>query len=133
MLAEQVSGSARWAGLGGTFQILGAAVIAIPMSRLMAARGRRPGLAQKHAGGADQRLWQWRQPRQMLLDLAVGQPPDLAQQHAVIEHPGRVHDRGERIASRDRPNDESARSSRLLRSAQWLFRSARWLFRSAAR
>jgi MFS family permease len=45
LLAEQVSGSARWAGLGGTFQILGAAVIAIPMSRLMAARGRRPGLA----------------------------------------------------------------------------------------
>ena len=44
LLAEQVSGSARWAGLGGTFQILGAAVIAIPMSRLMAARGRRPGL-----------------------------------------------------------------------------------------
>ncbi len=45
LLAEQVSGSARWAGLGGTFQILGAAVSAIPMSRLMAARGRRPGLA----------------------------------------------------------------------------------------
>ncbi len=45
LLAEQVSGSARWAGLGGTFQILGAAVIAIPMSRVMAARGRRPGLA----------------------------------------------------------------------------------------
>ena len=45
LLAEEVSGSARWAGLGGTFQILGAAVIAIPMSRLMAARGRRPGLA----------------------------------------------------------------------------------------
>ena len=45
LLAEQVSGSARWAGLGGTFQILGAAVFAIPMSRLMAARGRRPGLA----------------------------------------------------------------------------------------
>ena len=45
LLAEQVSGSARWAGLGGTFQILGAALIAIPMSRLMASRGRRPGLA----------------------------------------------------------------------------------------
>ena len=44
LLAEQVSGSPRWAGLGGTFQILGAALIAIPMSRLMAARGRRPGL-----------------------------------------------------------------------------------------
>ena len=44
LLAEEVSGSATWAGLGGTFQILGAALIAIPMSRLMAARGRRPGL-----------------------------------------------------------------------------------------
>ena len=44
LLAEQVSGSPRWAGLGGTFQILGAALIAIPMSRVMAARGRRPGL-----------------------------------------------------------------------------------------
>ena len=44
LLAEETSGSARWAGLGGTFQILGAALIAIPMSRLMAARGRRPGL-----------------------------------------------------------------------------------------
>ena len=44
LLAEDVSGSAEFAGLGGTFQVLGAALIAIPMSRLMAARGRRPGL-----------------------------------------------------------------------------------------
>ena len=44
LLAEEVSGSAKWAGLGGTFQVLGAAVIAIPMARVMAARGRRPGL-----------------------------------------------------------------------------------------
>jgi MFS family permease len=44
LLAEQVSGSAELAGLGGTFQVLGAALIAVPMSRLMAARGRRPGL-----------------------------------------------------------------------------------------
>ena len=44
LLAEQVSGSARWAGLGGTFQVLGSALIAVPMARLMAARGRRPGL-----------------------------------------------------------------------------------------
>jgi MFS family permease len=44
LLAEQVSGSARFAGLGGTFQVLGAALIAVPMARLMAARGRRPGL-----------------------------------------------------------------------------------------
>ncbi|MBM6403288.1 MFS transporter [Phycicoccus sp. CSK15P-2] len=45
LLAEQVSGSARYAGLGGTFQVLGAALVAVPMARLMAARGRRPGLA----------------------------------------------------------------------------------------
>lgn len=44
LLAEDVSGSADLAGLGGTFQVLGAALIAIPMSRVMAARGRRPGL-----------------------------------------------------------------------------------------
>ncbi|MEO7981242.1 MAG: MFS transporter [Sporichthyaceae bacterium] len=44
LLAEEVSGSAGLAGLGGTFQVLGAALIAIPMSRVMAARGRRPGL-----------------------------------------------------------------------------------------
>lgn len=45
LLAEEVSGSAKYAGLGGTFQVLGAALIAVPMARLMAARGRRPGLA----------------------------------------------------------------------------------------
>ncbi|GAA4397284.1 MFS transporter [Fodinibacter luteus] len=44
LLAEDVSGSAQLAGLGGTFQVLGAALIAIPMARVMAARGRRPGL-----------------------------------------------------------------------------------------
>jgi len=44
LLAEDVSGSATYAGLGGTFQVLGAALIAVPMVRLMAARGRRPGL-----------------------------------------------------------------------------------------
>lgn len=49
LLAEDVSGSPRWAGLGGTFQILGAALIAIPMSRVMAARGRRPGLVLGYA------------------------------------------------------------------------------------
>ena len=31
LLAEDVSGSAQFAGLGGTFQVLGAALIAIPM------------------------------------------------------------------------------------------------------
>ena len=44
LLAEDVSGSADLAGLGGTFQVLGAALIAIPMARVMAAHGRRPGL-----------------------------------------------------------------------------------------
>jgi MFS family permease len=44
LLAEQVSGSTQYAGLGGTAQVLGSALIAIPMARLMAARGRRPGL-----------------------------------------------------------------------------------------
>jgi MFS family permease len=44
LLAEEVSGSARWAGLGSTFQVLGAALIAVPMARMMARRGRRPGL-----------------------------------------------------------------------------------------
>ena len=44
LLAADVSGSDEYAGLGGTFQVLGAALIAIPMSRVMAARGRRPGL-----------------------------------------------------------------------------------------
>lgn len=49
LLAEDVSGSAKFAGLGGTFQVLGAALIAIPMSRVMAAHGRRPGLVLGYA------------------------------------------------------------------------------------
>lgn len=49
LLAEEVSGSARFAGLGGTFQVLGSALVAIPMARVMAARGRRPGLALGYA------------------------------------------------------------------------------------
>lgn len=44
LLAEDVSGSTRWAGLGGTFQVTGAALIAVPLARVMAHRGRRPGL-----------------------------------------------------------------------------------------
>ncbi|HYP44728.1 MAG TPA: MFS transporter [Propionibacteriaceae bacterium] len=44
LLAEQASGSAEFAGLGGTFQVLGGALIAIPMAHLMAAYGRRWGL-----------------------------------------------------------------------------------------
>lgn len=44
LLAEEVSGSATFAGLGGTFQVLGGALIAVPMAAVMARRGRRPGL-----------------------------------------------------------------------------------------
>jgi MFS family permease len=44
LLAEDILGSPDLAGLGGTFQVLGGALIAIPMARLMGARGRRPGL-----------------------------------------------------------------------------------------
>ena len=44
LLAEDVSGSAEFAGLGGTFQVLGGALVAIPMAHVMAGRGRRWGL-----------------------------------------------------------------------------------------
>lgn len=45
LLARRVSGSDSLAGLGTTFQVLGAALLAVPLARLMARRGRRPGLA----------------------------------------------------------------------------------------
>ena len=51
LLAEDVSGSADLAGLGGTFQVLGGALIAIPMAHVMAARGRRWGLLLGYALG----------------------------------------------------------------------------------
>ncbi len=44
LLAQQLSGSDALAGLGTTFQVLGGALIAIPVARVMAAKGRRPGL-----------------------------------------------------------------------------------------
>lgn len=44
LLAEDVSGSTTYAGLGGTAQVVGAAIITIPMARIMARSGRRPGL-----------------------------------------------------------------------------------------
>lgn len=44
LLAEQTSGSEDLSGLGGTFQVLGGALIAIPMAHVMAARGRRWGM-----------------------------------------------------------------------------------------
>jgi MFS family permease len=51
LLAEDVGGSADLAGLGGTFQVLGGALIAIPMAHVMAARGRRQGLLLGYALG----------------------------------------------------------------------------------
>jgi len=44
LLAEDLSGTESLSGLGTTFQVLGGALIAIPVARVMAARGRRPGL-----------------------------------------------------------------------------------------
>jgi len=45
MLAEALSGSAAWSGAASTFSTLGAALWAIPLSRLAVARGRRIALA----------------------------------------------------------------------------------------
>lgn len=45
ILAEQILGSPDLAGLANTAQVLGAAVLTVPMARLMAARGRRLGLS----------------------------------------------------------------------------------------
>ncbi|MEO7070917.1 MAG: MFS transporter [Nostocoides sp.] len=45
LLAQDISGSTNLAGLGGTFQVIGGALLAIPMARIMASRGRGPGLA----------------------------------------------------------------------------------------
>ncbi|APH02948.1 MFS transporter [Janibacter indicus] len=44
LLAADVSGSETWAGLGGTAQTLGGALAALVVARVMAAKGRRPGL-----------------------------------------------------------------------------------------
>jgi MFS family permease len=44
LLAADVSRSDALAGLAQTGTVLGAALVAVPLSRLMAARGRRPGL-----------------------------------------------------------------------------------------
>jgi MFS family permease len=49
LLAEDIAGSATYAGLGGTFQVLGTALLAIPMTSLIAARGRRSGLSLGYA------------------------------------------------------------------------------------
>lgn len=49
LIAEDITGSPTYAGLGGTFQVLGSALIAIPVARVMADRGRRPGLVLGYA------------------------------------------------------------------------------------
>lgn len=49
LIAEDVSGSTALSGLSQTSTVLGAAVIALPMARLMAAHGRRPGLVGGYA------------------------------------------------------------------------------------
>lgn len=49
LLAADVSGSEAWAGLGGTAQTLGGALAAVVIARIMAAKGRRPGLVVGYA------------------------------------------------------------------------------------
>lgn len=44
LLALQISGSEQASGLGTTMQVLGSALITIPVARVMARSGRRPGL-----------------------------------------------------------------------------------------
>ena len=44
LLARDLSGSESLAGVGTTVQVLGSALIAVPVARLMASRGRRAGL-----------------------------------------------------------------------------------------
>jgi MFS family permease len=44
LLAEEVSGSEKLAGLAQTMQVLGAAVASLLLAHLMGRRGRRPGL-----------------------------------------------------------------------------------------
>ncbi len=45
LLARDLSGTEAWAGAAATFSTLGAAIWAIPLSRLAYAKGRRPALA----------------------------------------------------------------------------------------
>ena len=52
LLAEQVSGSTTLAGFAPTSSVLGAALVAVPLARLMARRGRRPGLVAGYLLGA---------------------------------------------------------------------------------
>ncbi len=55
ILAEQISGSERLAGMAQTMQVLGAAIASFLLAHLMGTRGRRPGLVLGYllgAGGA---------------------------------------------------------------------------------
>jgi MFS family permease len=52
LLTEQLSGSATLAGLPQTFSVLGGALAAVPLARLMGHHGRRPGLATGYGVGA---------------------------------------------------------------------------------
>ncbi len=45
LLAAQLSGSSAWSGMAATMSTLGAALVAVPLSRLAQARGRRRSLA----------------------------------------------------------------------------------------
>lgn len=49
LLAEQIAGTAAVAGLAVTSSVVGAALIAVPISRIMSRSGRRPGLATGYA------------------------------------------------------------------------------------
>ena len=52
ILAEQISGSERLAGLAQTMQVLGAAIASFLLAHLMGRRGRRPGLVLGYLLGA---------------------------------------------------------------------------------
>jgi MFS family permease len=52
LLAEQVSGSEKLAGLAQTMQVLGAAVASLLLARVMGTHGRRPGLVLGYLLGA---------------------------------------------------------------------------------
>jgi MFS family permease len=52
LLTEQMSGSATLAGLPQTSSVLGGALAALPLARLMGRHGRRPGLAAGYGVGA---------------------------------------------------------------------------------
>ncbi|GAA2094745.1 MFS transporter [Microlunatus panaciterrae] len=52
ILAEEMLGSAGLAGLASTAQVLGGAILAVPMARLMAGYGRRAGLLAGYLTGA---------------------------------------------------------------------------------